>query len=305
MIDRLTYWVVRLMQAATRVVPMSVVRAWGTGLGRLAYLLDRPHRRQAAENLAAAFPSRSPVEIDAIVRRMFVHFGRMALELLKYATYSEARMLAAVEVVGLDRARRAFESGRGVLFFAGHFGYWEIQGIVLALQLGPMSVLARPLDNTLLNGMLERIRTATGNHVIYRQGALRRVLRALARNESVGFLIDQHLFPPDAVYVRFFDRPAATTTALAAIALRTGAPVLPVFCLPLPDGRYRLIYETQVEPPCDDSSEAVRKFTQRCSDILEMYVRRHPELWLWMHRRWREAPPETVEALATGEQADA
>jgi KDO2-lipid IV(A) lauroyltransferase len=88
--------------------------------------------------------------------------------------------------------------------------------------------------------------------------------------------------------VAFFQRPAATTSALAAIALRTGAPVMPVFALPLPQGRYRLIYEHPVQPPLADTPDAVREFTQRCTDVLEMYVRRHPELWMWMHRRWRE-----------------
>ena len=98
----------------------------------------------------------------------------------------------------------------------------------------------------------------------------------------------------DAVYVDFFDRPAATTSALAALALRTGAPVIPVFALPLPGGRYRFIYERPVPPPKEESPDAVREFTQRCTDVLEMYVRRQPELWLWMHRRWRDAPaPET------------
>ena len=139
--------------------------------------------------------------------------------------------------------------------------------------------------------MLEDIRTSTGNRVIQRRGAVRRILKDLAAGRSVAILIDQHLHESDAVYVGFFQRPAATTSALAALALRTGAPVIPVFALPLPHGRYRLIYERPVEPPLADSPDAVREFTQRCTDVLEMYVRRHPDLWLWMHRRWRDQDP--------------
>jgi len=104
-------------------------------------------------------------------------------------------------------------------------------------------------------------------------------------------LIDQHIMSRDAIYVDFFDRPAATTPAVAALALRTGAPVVPVFALPLGGGRYRMIYEHPIEPPRADSTDAVRELTQRCTDVLEMYVRRHPELWLWMHRRWRDNGP--------------
>jgi KDO2-lipid IV(A) lauroyltransferase len=106
------------------------------------------------------------------------------------------------------------------------------------------------------------------------------------------------------VYVDFFRRPAATTSALAALALRTGAPVIPVFALPLPHGRYRCIYEHAVDPPRADTPDAVREFTQRCTDVLEMYVRRHPDKWLWMHRRWREQP--VAAAVSTLDQdADA
>jgi KDO2-lipid IV(A) lauroyltransferase len=152
----------------------------------------------------------------------------------------------------------------------------------------PMSVLARPLDNPYLHTVLEDIRMSTGNAVIYRQGAVRRMLRDLAAGRVIGVLIDQHLHTPDAVYVGFFRRPAATTSALAALALRTGAPVVPVFALPLPGGRYRFIYEHPVDPPRAGTPDAVREFTQRCTDVLEMYVRRHPDLWLWMHRRWRD-----------------
>ena len=154
-------------------------------------------------------------------------------------------------------------------------------------------MLARPLDNPYLHEMLERIRCRTGNSVIYRQGAVRRILRELAANRGVAFLIDQHLHTPDAIYVDFFRRPAATTSAVGALAARTGATVIPAFAFPISDGRYRLVYDHPIEPPRDDTPESIREFTQRCTDVLEMYVRRNPELWLWMHRRWRN-PPESL-----------
>jgi KDO2-lipid IV(A) lauroyltransferase len=199
-------------------------------------------------------------------------------------------MLACVEFEGEERVVHAHAQNRGVLLFTGHFGFWEINALVHALALKPMAVLARPLDNPLLHDLLESVRTSTGNSVFYRRGAIRRVLRALEGNQAVAFLIDQHMQPADAVYVDFFNRPAATTSALAALALRTGAPVVPVFALPLPGGRFRMVYEHAVEPPRADDEHAITEFTQRCTDVLEMYVRRYPELWLWMHRRWRDVP---------------
>jgi KDO2-lipid IV(A) lauroyltransferase len=268
-------------------MPFAAVDACGAALGRVFYVFDRRHRRIALENVAAAFPARTSREQRDIVRGAFGHFGRLLFTVLKFSTMSPTDMLGRVEFEGEDRVRLAHAQRRGVLFVTGHFGFWEIQAMVHALRLPPMAVLARALDNRALNDLLERIRTRTGNAVIYRQGTMRRVMRMLQAGHGVGVLIDQHILSRDAIYVDFFDRPAATTSAVAALALRTGAPVVPLFALPLGRGRYRMVYEHPVEPPAGDDEAAILEFTQRCTDVLEMYVRRHPELWLWMHRRWR------------------
>jgi Kdo2-lipid IVA lauroyltransferase/acyltransferase len=272
------------------VLPHVVARALGATMGIMFYALDAKHRRVAITNLTQSFPTRSRAEVRTIARAMFRHFGRLLFELLKFSTLSPAAMLRRVEFEGEERARLAYAQGRGVLFFTGHFGFWELHAIVHGLQLRPIGVLARALDNPHLNTLLEQVRGRTGNSVIYRQGAVRRVLKTLAAGEGVAMLIDQHMHSADAIWVDFFERPAATTSTLAVLALRTGAPVVPVFALPVGHGRYRMIYEHAVEPPAGEGPEAVREFTQRCTDVLEMYVRRNPELWLWMHRRWRDAP---------------
>ena len=235
--------------AFVRLIPMRAVLALGSLVGRAFYLSDRPHRHLAIGNLRAAFPCAPRRSAGPIAREMFSHFGRLLAVLLKFSTMRPEQMLACVEFEGEERVVLAHAQGRGVLLFTGHFGYWEINALVHALVLQPMAVLARPLDNPLLHDLLESVRTATGNSVIYRRGAIRRVLRALEANQAVAFLIDQHMQPADAVYVDFFNRPAATTSALAALALRTGAPVVPVFALPLPGGRFRMVYEHAVEPP--------------------------------------------------------
>ena len=287
---RLEHAAVQLVRGVVRVLPYVAVRQLGAVMGLLVYLLDRVHRRVADTNLATAFPSRDAAERRALTRAMFVHFGRLLLELLKFSTLDERGIRARLEFEGIERAESAYAQGKGVLFFTGHFGYWEMHAIGHGLEMQPIGVLARALDNPYLNTLLERVRGRTGNFVIYRHGAIRKVLRTLASGQGVAMLIDQHMHSPDAIYVDFFERPAATTSMLAALALRTGAPVVPVFALPLEGGRYRWIYEHAVAPPQADSPDAVGEFTQRCTDVLEMYVRRYPSLWLWMHRRWRDAP---------------
>jgi KDO2-lipid IV(A) lauroyltransferase len=300
----LEYVLVASLARALRLLPMSSIRPCGAVLGRATYAVDRFHRRIALDNLAHAFPSKTAAERRLLAQAMFAHFGSLLLELIRFEVLPPAEMLRRAEFDGEERVRQAYQKGRGVLFFTGHFGYWEMQAITQPLCIKPVSVLARPLDNPRLHAMLERIRTRTGNSVIYRQGAIRKVLRELAANRGVALLIDQHLHTPDAVYVDFFRRPAATTSALASLALRTGAPVIPVFALPLPHGRYRYVYEHPVDPPRDDSPDAIREFTQRCTDVLEMYVRRNPELWLWMHRRWRDRDPALAGTPVTLDEAE-
>jgi Kdo2-lipid IVA lauroyltransferase/acyltransferase len=291
---RAEYALVAIVRGVVRMMPDFVSRGLGTFIGLTFYAIDRTHRRVAINQLRAAFPTREAAECQAIARATFAHFGRLLVALLRFSTLRPDQIRARVEFEGEDRVRHALATGNGVLIFTGHFGFWELQGLAHPLVLPPLSVLARPLDNPLLHDLLEQARRATGNRVIYRQGAVRSILRALSADECVAVLIDQHIATSEAVKVDFFNRPVSTTSAVATLALRTGAPLVPAFALPLSGGRYRLIYETPVELPPADTTDPIRDLTQRCTDVLEMYVRRHPHLWLWMHRRWRDEEPEAV-----------
>ena len=303
---RLEYLAVLVARAAVRVMPRQWVVSTGGWLGRLFHRLDRRRREIAVVNVRAAFPLRGDDECRAIVRGAFSNLGRHVLDLLRFDTMSVEQMVDLVEFEGEERVERALAAGHGLIYFSGHFGFWEMQIMVHAVRHTPILMVARTLDNPLLEGLIERMRTRVGTRVIGRQGAVRAMLRGLRQRQSVGLLIDQHLQDRSAVTIEFFNRPASTTSAIAKLALRTGAPVMPVFALPLPGGRYRLVYETLVDAPDPNDPDAVRILTQRCTDVLEMYVRRYPELWLWMHRRWRAAdaaagpgdPPSTETSRA-------
>ena len=190
-------------------------------------------------------------------------------------------MLARVEFEGEERVRAAHAHGKGVLLFTGHFGFWEINALVHALDARSRWRCWRGRSTIrCCTTCSSRCGRRTGNSVIYRRGAIRRVLRALGANQAVAVLIDQHIQTADAVYVDFFNRPAATTSALAALALRTGAPVVPVFALPLPGGRFRMVYE-----------HAGRAAAGRRS-------RRHPRVHAALHRRARDVRAPLSGALA-------
>ena len=289
---RLEYLIVRALIALVRVMPDALVRACGTLLGLAFYTVDRAHRRiaraQPRDGVSGALRRRSAARSRGAA---FAHFGRLLFELLKFSTLSPEQMLARVEFDGEERARAGLRAGQG-----------------RAVRHRPLRLLGAARDGARAADRADRrarrARSTTRSSTtcssasasapatpsIYRQGTIRRVMRMLQAGQGVAVLIDQHIMSRDAVYVDFFERPAATTSAVAALALRTGAPVVPVFALPL--GARTLSYDLRASGRAAARRHRrtpIREFTQRCTDVLEMYVRRHPELWLWMHRRWRDA----------------
>jgi len=260
----------------------------GRALGRLYRHLDARRRNLARTNLARAFPEMSPEEVDALSVRVFEHFGGVASELIRALSHPPADALSRIETKGAANAVNALASGRGVLLMTAHLGNWEWAALgtgALGIRTG---VVARPLDNPLLDATLTRLRSSTGNTVIEKREATRAMLRALRGGGAIGILNDQHAHPPDAITAPFFGRPAATSSALARLADRTEALIVPAYAIRIEPGRWRLTYE----PPLDvralsPQERGVEMLTARLNGILEAMIRRHPEQWLWLHNRWR------------------
>ena len=284
---RVEYALVQAFRGMVRVLPRRVSLALGSALGALFHRLHARRRDVGADNLRAVFPEMTEAERRAIVSATFRQIGRHVIDFLNFDAMSREQMMPLVDMEGTEHVERAQAEGRGVMYFAGHYGSWELQIIVHALNYPPITMLARRLDNPLLERLIERIRTRVGTRVLPRQGAMRGLLRAMREGDSVGMMIDQHISDRSAIRLDFLGRPASTTTAIASLALRFNAPIIPVFALPQADGRYRLVYEPPIEPPDDDDPDPVRTYTRRCAERLEVRIRAEPYLWLWMHRRWR------------------
>jgi KDO2-lipid IV(A) lauroyltransferase len=274
--------------AALAKMTPEAAEAFGRALGRLYLRLDERRRNLARANLARVFPELSSAGIDALTVRVFEHFGGVAAELLQAMSDEPHEALSRIETEGAENARGAFASGRGVFFLTAHLGNWEWAALGTGALGIPVGVIARPLDNPLLDAPLTRLRTSTGNFVIAKRDAAREMLRALRRGGAIGILNDQHARPPDAVTAPFFGQPAETSSALAKLTDRTEALVIPTAAIRIAPARWRLTFEPALDVrTLPEAERGVEKLTARLNGILETMIRGHPEQWLWLHNRWR------------------
>jgi KDO2-lipid IV(A) lauroyltransferase len=284
--------VFRFLLAVSRLLPRGALLGLGALAGRLGAIVDRRHRRIAEENLRRAYGGTlAQDEITRIVTHCWSHFGSVLMDSLAFPRFSAQSHGSLVRYRGLEHIRGAYARGKGVLLFSGHYGHWELVALMQGYLGLPLALVTRPLDNPYLERMLADLRARSGNVIIHKRRAVREMVRALHAGSGVAIVIDQDA-REGGVFVPFFGIPASTTPTLALLALRTGAAVVPVFSTPEPDGAYEITYgpEVQVNVTGDRDADVVR-LTAACTSVLEQWVRRRPELWLWMHRRWKTAPP--------------
>lgn len=283
----------RILLTIANALPRRTWLGLGATAGTLARLVDRRHTRIAEENLAAAYgPTLGAADRARVVRECWKHFGRITFDALAFPQLTEKAAGSLVRYEGLEHVRGAYARGKGVLLFSGHFGHWELVALMQGYLGLPLALVTRPLDNPRLEEMLSELRTRSGNVVVHKRRAVREMIKALSRGVGVAIVIDQDA-REDGIFVPFFGRLASTTPTLGRVALRTGAAIVPVFSFPEPDGGWRVVYDPEVPAAATgDRDGDVARITATCTSIVERRVREHPELWLWMHRRWKTRPPD-------------
>jgi KDO2-lipid IV(A) lauroyltransferase len=299
--DRAELGLFRAGAAILSALPAPVRQALGRRLGRLSLSFMPSRRRILRENLAQAFPEKGAEEIASIGRASAEWVGAAFVDFLDASRLSAEALRSRIRLAGEENFARARARGRGVFLLSAHIGGWELGAIRAGLIEDPIAPVVRPLDNPFLERELARRRTRLGNRLIAKRDAARDILGAMRRAETVAILVDQNVLAREAVFVPFFGRLAATTPALALLQLKTDAAVVPVFTWPEGNGRYCLEFETPIlaeEFANLPREEAVRAATARYTAVTEAAVRRDPEVWLWMHDRWRTRPPEQVDGEA-------
>ena len=303
--DRAELALFQLGDTALRALPRGAREKLGRSLGRF-YLRVVPSRRRILfENLSRAFPEKTAEEIAAIGYASAEWIGAAFVDFLEVSRLPAETVRERIRIAGGENFEKARARGKGVFLLSAHIGGWELGAIRAGLVSEPIAPVVRPLDNALLERELAARRTRLGNRIIAKRDAARDILKAMSAGETVAILVDQNVLAREAVFVPFFGRLAATTPALALFQLKTDAAVVPVFTWPEGNGRYRLEFETPIlaeefrHLPRED---AVRSATARYMEVTEAAVRRAPDVWLWMHDRWRTRP---VDQEAGGSRQEA
>ncbi len=290
--NRLQYWLVALLVRLIGALPRPLAHGVGILIGGFVYHLHPRLRHVGLRNLELAFPEKSATERRKILRGVYVSLGRLLGETCLFPAYTEANASEVAVYQGFENFEAAEQRGKGVLLLTGHFGGWEVGSFFHSLYGHPMQIVVRPLDNLYVDALVTRYRGLHGNTMIGKQEFARGLIAAIRNNQTVGILMDTNMTPPQGVFVDFFGIPACTASGLARVALHTGATVIPAFTIWDPVlRRYRVEFDCAVElvRSGDDEADAVAN-TARFTKIIEEYVRRYPDQWLWVHRRWKTRP---------------
>ena len=282
----------RSFLGAVGALPLETSMKFGKSLGKFIGSRFPKLTKTARRNLEIAFPEMPEAERTQIIRGTFESLGRHLGFVSHFRKFRHEDVRNLVEVVGREHLDRAVETGRGVLFFTGHFGSWEVFNLLPPAFGFGMNILVRRIDNPLVENFVDDFRTRFGSVTLDKTKSARTMFRVLENGELLGILADLNVQEREGTFVDFFGVPASTTTSIAKLALKTNAAVLPAFAVWNETKRKYVVYlEPPVEYKKDDTSEEnVRELTQKITNVIERYVRKFPEQWLWIHKRWNTRP---------------
>lgn len=274
-----------------RCIPLPWRIHFFAGLALAFYHLSPRRRLITLHNLQNAFPEKSMTEIIMIAKGVYRNMAVIAAEFFDIPWLDEERIREMVAVEGLEHCVEALKKKRGLLMVTAHFGNWELGAIAFSLFFQPVLLLYRPLDNLFLDRLVASVRSATGNRLLVKNKAMRKMLRTINANGIVGLLIDQNWSWQEGVFVEFFGRPACTSDGVARLAMHAEAPVIPCFMVRREDGKYTLVIGEAIELVDTGEREAdVLINTQNFTRIVEEMIRKYPDQWFWVHQRWKTQP---------------
>ena len=290
--ERLEFWLVWLVAQVLGRLPHGIARFFAEGLASLVYHLHGRLRRVGQRNLELAYPEMKTEEREKILRGVYRSLGWQLVEFCRMPRYTAENTREWMRTEGLENYLAAKARGKGVFIVTGHLGAWELSSFYHSLMGYPMSMVIRRLDNQPLDKFVNGIRCLHGNRVLHKDDFARGLLSAMRAGETVGILMDTNMTPPQGLFVKFFGVPACTASGLARVALKTGAAVLPGFMVwEKSEKKYVLHFGKEIVfTRSEDSDAEILAATEACTQAIESWVRKYPEQWLWIHRRWKTRP---------------
>ena len=296
--DRMEHIAVTGIARSLSLLPWEAACRIGARLGAMGYAPLGIRREVAERQIAAAFPEKQAAEVRSIARASFAHLGRSAVETALLPKLGSRGILdLVVEVEGWNVVEDAVAKRRGVVLVAGHHGNWELLGAYIAARGVPIDAVVRRMANPLFDAYLNETRAKLGVTVIRDEDAVKRVPRSFREGRMVALLSDQGVKGLASTFVPFFGRPAKTPRGAAVFALRFDTPIVFAGAIRRADGKYRIVVEPVSITQSGDKDRDIDAMIERFSQILEKWVRRFPEQYLWQHRRWRRQPPDTPPEL--------
>ena len=292
--QRLELFVFRAAIGFFAVLPRRLALRVGVLLGDLFYLLDRRDRRIALHNLGIAFPDKTPAEHRALLRASVRNLGRTAAEICHLAALTPETVREYVTIEDPARWQAALDRAheRGTVILTGHFGNWELLAYAHGLLGHPITLVHRPMNNALVDRAITDMRERAGTVSLPKKSAAKAALRALRKHQMVAIPADQNQTRRYGVFADLFGLPASTTPGPARLAMLSGAPVVPVFLVREGDSERHLIVvlpDVELAETGDREADVVEN-TRRCNVVFEEMLRRHPEQWIWFHKRWKTRP---------------
>ena len=288
MISRLIYITIKLVSC----IPLPLCRWIGKMLGRFISLFSTRRTQVSLHNIEMCFGQPlGPKGAKRLNRAVILHFAQMVFEVPHILNMNKVNLNKYVVFHNEENLRNAYKKGKGVFIVTGHFGNWELMAAAISLRFGRLSIVARPFDFKPLDRVMVTLRSRFGAEIIPKQKAMRRLLNTIKQKRMVGILLDQNVDWYAGVFVKFLGEWACTNKGLALLALKTGAPVIPAFCVRQKDGPYRIYFEDEIRlKKTGDKTKDVEENTVLFTNVIEYYIRRHPEQWLWFHQRWKTRP---------------
>lgn len=272
--------------------PPAIRKAAGKMLATAFYYISPRHRKTTLINLEIAFPDKTNKWRKKTARNCFKFLGEMIADVIAFNRMKpEGLRKITYEIQGIDNFKKAYDHGKGILCLASHFGNWEFLSLGSSAAGYKVAVIARRSDNPLLEKELHRCRTTAGGTVIYKQNAIKQMIKYIKQGYMIGFLADQNQIAQEGVFVDFFGKSASTTPTIALLSLKYDTPIVPAYCIPVDKKRYKLVFDSPIEfKKTNNFKNDIENLTQICTTYIENLIKKYPEYWLWMHKRWNTRP---------------